>query len=227
MTPKDLIKMVHETYSTCKSYKDNAACSLTVALPEIQSMDELVTKLGTIKHEYRHDKMFDMRWEWMPGDCAELSYAPGTFSVSLTDTKDEIDILATESLKANLLHGILTMETEEDIFLIQRLIFFGEAEFWQEEFYEWTLGEVEKLGTKMHHLKRVNKHPGDSDIEMFVDPKTFTLVGYESNSRKLFEDMLEGSEKDRKEAHETLFGDEPGPAAVIQKYVFQDVKIVN
>ncbi len=87
MTPKELIKKVHETYSQCKSYQDYAACSLTIALPEIKSMEELATKIGTLKHEFKRDKMFDMRWEWMPGDCDELSYEPGTFSATLTNPK--------------------------------------------------------------------------------------------------------------------------------------------
>jgi len=225
MTPKELIKKVHETYSQCNSYQDSAACSLTIALPEIKSMEELATKIGTLKHEFKRDKMFDMRWEWMPGDCDELSYEPGTFSVTLADLKEGFDILASESQKANLLHGILTMETEEDIFLIKRLIFFGEAEFWLEEFYQWSMEEVEKYGKSLLHLKRINIHPGDSDIDIFVDAKAFTIASYESSAKRLFENSLQGSDEEKKEAHEMLFGDEPGPVAVIQKYHFNEVKI--
>lgn len=227
MKPHDLIKKVHQTYSQCKSYQDSAACSLTVALPEIRTIDELATKVGTLKHEYKRDKIFDMRWEWIPGICEELSYAPGTFSAALGAEEEGFDITATANLKANLLHGILSMETEEDIFLIKRLIFFGEAEFWLEEFYEWTISEVEKEGRSLWHLKRVDRNLGDADLDIFVDAENYTLTSYESNARRLFENSLAGSDEERQEAHELIFGDEPGPVAVVQKYKFNDVKIVN
>jgi hypothetical protein len=227
MKAHDLIKRVHETYSQCKSYQDSAACSLTVALPEIRSIEELATKVGTLKHEYKRDKIFDMRWEWLPGDWAELSYEPGTFSAVLGAEDETFDPLATENLKANLLHGILTMETEEDIFLIKRLIFFGEAEFWLEDFYKWTVAEVQKDGNSLWHLKRVDKHLGDADIDIFVDAKNYTLASYESNAKQIIENSLAGSAEEKKEAHEMLFGDEPGPVSVIQKYQFKDVKMVN
>jgi len=227
MKPHELIKKVHETYSQCKSYQDSAACSLTVALPEIRTIDELATKIGTLKHEYKRDKIFDMRWEWIPGDCEELSYLPGTFSAELGNADEGFDITATANLKANLLHGILSMETEEDIFLIKRLIFFGEAEFWLEEFYEWTLNELEKDGRSLWHLKRVDNHLGDPGLDIFIDAKNYTLTSYESNSKKLFESCLAGSDAERTESHEMLFGDEPGPVCVVQKYKFKDVKIVS
>jgi len=226
LEPRDLIKKVHTTYSTCKSYQDSAGCSLTIALPDIKNIDELITKIGTLQHEFKRDKMFDMRWEWLPGKCPQLSYAPGTFSASLgAEEETEYDITATQNLKANLLHGILSMETEEDIFLIKRLIFFGEAEFWLEDFYEWTLDEQVQNGRTLHHLQRIDRGLGDANIDLYVDPDSFIITSYQSSSKSLFEKCLQGSEADRKESHEMLFGDEPGPVAVIQKYDFKNVKI--
>jgi len=228
MTPRELIKKIHSTYSQCRGYKDKAACSLTIALPEIREIDELTTKVGLLQHEYKAGKIFDMRWEWLPGDCDELSYEPGTFSASLGPEEEEaFDITATQNLKANLLHGILSMETEEDIFLIKRLIFFGEAEFWLEEFYQWDLSQIEGDGRSLWHLKRIVNNLGDSAIDMFIDPEKFTLTSYESNARSLFESCLSGSAEERKESHDMLFGDEPGPVSVIQKYAFKEIQLLS
>jgi len=229
LEPHDLIKKIHATYSRCTSYKDSAGCSLTIALPNIKNIDELITKVGTLQHEFKRDKMFDMRWEWLPGKCPELSYAPGTFSASLgAESEGQYDITATQNLKANLLHGILSMETEEDIFLIKRLIFFGEAEFWLEDFYEWRLDQKEQKeqnGRNLWHLQRVDRGLGDAIIDILVDPDNFTLCAYESSSRSLFEKCLLGSDAEKNESREMLFGDEPGPVAVVQKYDFKNVKI--
>jgi len=227
--PHELIRKIHQTYSQCSGYKDSAACSLTLALPDIKNIDQLETKIGTLQHEFKRDKMFDMRWEWLPGKCDQLSYAPGTFSASLAaENEGDYDITATQNLKANLLHGILSMETEEDIFLIKRLIFFGEAEFWLEDFYEWRLDQVvkeEQNGRKLWHLQRVDRGLGDALINMFVDPDNFTLCSYESSSRNLFEKCLLGTDAEKEESREMLFGDEAGPVAVVQKYDFKNVKI--
>ncbi|MBS1989709.1 MAG: hypothetical protein JSS83_04275 [Cyanobacteria bacterium SZAS LIN-3] len=227
MKPHELIKKVHHSYSQCKSYQDSASCSLTIALPDIKTIEELINKVGTLQHEYKRDKIFDMRWEWLPGNCPALSYAPGTFSASLGGDESSFDITATQNLKANLLHGILSMETEEDIFLIKRLIFFGEAEFWLEDFYEWTVGQATYNDRNVYHLHRIDRGLGDADIDAYIDPDTFTLVSYESNSRTLFEKCLAGSEEEREESREMLFGDEPGPVAVVQKYDFKNVKITH
>ncbi len=77
---------------------------------------------------------------------------------------------------------------------------------------------LEKYGRSLLHLKRVEQHPGDADIDILIDPQDFTLASYESSAKRLFENSLQGSDEDKKEAHEMLFGDEPGPVAVIQKY---------
>ena len=87
MNARELIKKIHETYSRCSSYQDKADCTLTVALPEIKSMADLIIKSGTLQHEYKREKIFDMRWEWLPGEPGSeelLDFKPNTFSAVLS-----------------------------------------------------------------------------------------------------------------------------------------------
>ena len=127
-----------------------------------------------------------------------------------------------------MLHGILSMETEEDIFLIKRLIFFGEAEFWLEDFiYEWTLEEIEpeQENPGLWLLKRVDKGMDDAYVEIHVNKNDYTLVRYFSDAGKSFDKYVAADEAERADSLEMLFGDEIKPAAVVQKYHFRDVKI--
>ncbi|MBU6452396.1 MAG: hypothetical protein KGS72_11495 [Cyanobacteria bacterium REEB67] len=229
MNATELIKKIHATYSQCRSYQDIADCALTVALPDIADMADLIVKTGTLKHEFKRDKIFDMRWEWQPGKAGaseHLDYTPNSFSAVLDADEETLDISQTQTLKANLLHGILSMETEEDIFLIKRLIFFGEAEFWLEDFiYEWTLDEQKLDGRALWHLKRVDKGHNDPEVEMLIDKDNYTLVNYSSDASKAFAQYVAADQSERQESLEILFGDDPKPAAVIQKYHFRDVKI--
>ena len=234
MIAQDLIKHIHEAYTRCHSYSDTTDCELLIALPGLTNIKDLHVKKGTLKHEYKRDKMFDMRWEWQQPDelsAGELDYQPNSFTADLSEAyaeSAEYDITQVQALKANLLHGILSMETEDDIFLIKRLIFFGEARFWLEDFiFDWSMGEDKMGDREFWHLKRVDKGHDDPFVEMWVDKKNYTLARYHSDATAAFKKYAASQGTDREELAEALFGDEIKPAPVIQRFQFRDVKLTQ